>query len=311
MGIGACLVLTVAATAAEAQTHEQIDWCENKGNRFSLDLAIRGCTALIQSGRAPSDKDLAMALYNRGHAYLNKNDHDRAIADYTEAIRLDPKDGRVFNNRGFAYALKGEYDRAIADYNEAIRLNPKDAKAFNGRGLAYALNGEYDRAIADYNEAIRLNPKEAQIFNGRGNAYSNKKEYDLAIADFSEAIRIAPELPEFFVRRCWARAQAGRALAEALSDCDEALRLAPNHRDVALVALGLRGLVHLKYGMFDRAIADYDAALKHDAKDAELLYGRGVAKLKSGDKAGGAADMAAAKAINANIAEVYAAFGVK
>ena len=277
MGIGACLVLTVAATAAEAQTHEQIDWCENKGNRFSLDLAIRGCTALIQSGRAPSDKDLAMALYNRGHAYLNKNDHDRAIADYTEAIRLDPKDGRVFNNRGFAYALKGEYDRAIADYNEAIRLNPK----------------------------------EAQIFNGRGNAYSNKKEYDLAIADFSEAIRIAPELPEFFVRRCWARAQAGRALAEALSDCDEALRLAPNHRDVALVALGLRGLVHLKYGMFDRAIADYDAALKHDAKDAELLYGRGVAKLKSGDKAGGAADMAAAKAINANIAEVYAAFGVK
>ena len=58
-----------------------------------------------------------------------------------------------------AYADKQEYDRAIADYDEAIRLNPEVATAFNNRGNAYADKHLYDRAIADYDEAIRLNPR--------------------------------------------------------------------------------------------------------------------------------------------------------
>ena len=45
-------------------------------------------------------------------------------------------------------------------------------------------------------------------------------------------------------------------------------------------------------------------------KDANSLYGRGMAKLKSGDRAGGDADIAAAKAINPDIAEVYVGYGV-
>src|SRR6266403_339236 len=55
----------------------------------------------------------------------DKGDNDRAIADYNEAIRLDPKHARAFHHRGYAYSDKGDNDRAIADYNEAIRLNPK------------------------------------------------------------------------------------------------------------------------------------------------------------------------------------------
>ena len=47
-----------------------------------------------------------------------------------------------------------------------------------------------------------------------------------------------------------------------------------------------------------------------DPKDADSLYGRGLAKLKSGDKAGGEADIAAAKAIKPDIADVYAGYGV-
>jgi len=65
-----------------------------------------------------------------------KNDYDRAIADYSEAIRLDRNYAFAFNNRGLAYATKGDYDRAIPDYNEAIRLNAKFATAFCNRGKA-------------------------------------------------------------------------------------------------------------------------------------------------------------------------------
>ena len=59
--------------------------------------------------------------------YGKKPELDKMIADYTEVIRLIPKDERAYNNRGMAYAFKGECDKAIVDLTEAIRLNPKDA----------------------------------------------------------------------------------------------------------------------------------------------------------------------------------------
>jgi tetratricopeptide (TPR) repeat protein len=71
-----------------------------------------------------------------------KGNYDRAISDYTEAIRLKPNYAKAYYNRGNAYREKGDYDRAISDYNEAIRLNPKDANAYHSRGVAYYHKGE-------------------------------------------------------------------------------------------------------------------------------------------------------------------------
>jgi tetratricopeptide (TPR) repeat protein len=70
-------------------------------------------------------------------------------------------------------------------------------------------------------------------------------------------------------------------------------------------------LANLKSGNFDKAAADYDAALKLDPKLAASLYGRGIAKQKKGDIAGGEADLVAAKAIDPKIAETFAGYGVK
>jgi hypothetical protein len=61
---------------------------------------------------------------------------------------------------------------------------------------------------------------------------------------------------------------------------------------------------------FDAAVSDYDAALRLNPNLAAALYGRGVAKLKNEDGTG-AADIAAAKAIQADIAEEYARYGVQ
>jgi tetratricopeptide (TPR) repeat protein len=60
---------------------------------------------------------------------------------------------------GEEYFKNGEYVRAIADYDEAIRLDPKDVVAYNSCGLVNAAKGDYDRSIADFGRAIRLNPQ--------------------------------------------------------------------------------------------------------------------------------------------------------
>jgi tetratricopeptide (TPR) repeat protein len=68
--------------------------------------------------------------------------------------------------------------------------------------------------------------------------------------------------------------------------------------------------VQLKLGAYERAIADYSAAIAQNAKDADSFYGRGMAKLKSGDIDGGNADIAASRALRPDIANLYARYGV-
>ena len=96
---------------------------------------------------------------NRGITWYRRGDLDRAIADYDQAIRLDPKYEYAYANRGAAWATKGGLDRAMADFDPAVRLDPKDAEAYYNRGLAWKAKDDLDRAIADFDQAVRLGPK--------------------------------------------------------------------------------------------------------------------------------------------------------
>lgn len=69
---------------------------------------------------------------------------------------IAPNDDETYYNRGVAYDSKGEYDRAIADYSKAIELNPKYAEAYYNRGVDYYDKKEYDRAWEDVYKAQGL-----------------------------------------------------------------------------------------------------------------------------------------------------------
>ena len=153
------------------------------------DLSIAACTRVLDAG-GESPGNRAIAFSNRGVAYADEGDLDRAIDDYSEAIRLDPKSAHAYNGRGNAYARKGDIDGAIADYGEAIRVDPMYANAYNGRGNAYARKGDLDRAIAEYGEAIRVDPKYDTAYYNRGRA----RFYQGATADAEADLRQAAAL---------------------------------------------------------------------------------------------------------------------
>jgi tetratricopeptide (TPR) repeat protein len=215
----------------------------------------------------------------------------------------DDKLAEIYDRRGVAYRSQGDLNAAIKDYDQAIKLNSKFAQAYNNRGVAYDHKGDFDRALADFDQAIKLKPTAIAHFN-RGNAYLARSQYDHAIDDYNQAIKLKPDLAQAFDNRCWARAVVG-ILKPALADCNEALRLMPNNA----ATLESRAFVFLKMTNFDGAVSGYDAALALNPKLAGALYGRGVAKLKNED-ATGEADIAAAKALQADIAEEYARYGV-
>jgi lipoprotein NlpI len=147
------------ASRAAAQTQQQIDWCNNNGNAFSVDQRIGGCTALVESGRA-SVQNRAAGYSNRCWAYSDKGDADRALIDCNQAIRLDPKFALAYYNRGDAYRNKGDVGSAIADYNQAIQLDPKFFQTYLARGLLSLDAGELPKALADINQASALSPKD-------------------------------------------------------------------------------------------------------------------------------------------------------
>jgi tetratricopeptide (TPR) repeat protein len=75
--------------------------------------------------RSIKRSDVANAYRNRGYAYAEKGGHDRAIADYGQALRLDPDNAAVYYNRGNAHAAKGDLGKALIDFRIAARLIPE------------------------------------------------------------------------------------------------------------------------------------------------------------------------------------------
>jgi lipoprotein NlpI len=193
---------------------------------------IVACTQSIKSGKWKGHNQ-AVNYGNRGKAYLDKGDNDRAIADFNQAISIDPKNPVPFNNRGVAYRKKGDNDRAIADYNQAISLNPKDHDAYYNRGIAYRNKGDHDHAMSDYNKAISLNPKDPDFFNNRAFVYRVNGDFDHAISDYSEAIRLAPKNDVFYARRGRSYFYSGNQ-AKALADMNQATELDPTDANEAL-----------------------------------------------------------------------------
>jgi tetratricopeptide (TPR) repeat protein len=264
------------------------------------DVQIKNCTALIQ-GRE-TIKTRVIAYNNRGIAYFEQQDYEHAIADYDEAIRLDPAFGAAIYNRGNAYRAKGDNDRAIVDYNEALRIR-SDSRTYFNRGSAYRAKGENDRAIADYNEALRLDPNYAISYGNRGIAYAVQGDHDRAIADYNEAIRLNPKYANAYGNRGLAYAAKGD-LDRAIADYDEALRIRPGAIDT-----NNRGLAYAAKGDLDRAIADYDEAIRLDSRFALAYKNRGEAYRVQGDDDRAVADFGTAITLDPKYSGAYFARG--
>jgi len=167
---------------------------------------------------------LAPAYNNRGNAYARLGQLERALPDYSEAIRLDPYYGLAYSNRGIAYVNLGKFELAIQDLDEAIRLEPNLAKIYNNRGTAYTRLGQLERAVQDYDEAIRLDPQYALAYTNRGIDYSRLGQFQRAIENYDEAIRLDSENAQTYAVRALAYTFLNMD-TEAEQDFDSAVKL--------------------------------------------------------------------------------------
>jgi len=135
------VVLVAVAGAYACNKTDALDLMRKASIEQNVGLynaAVATLTKAIESGTLGKD-DLAIAYANRGTAYRDKKQYDRAIEDYTKAVELNPGDAIGYTGRGYAHIRKKQYSRAIEDYNKAIEVNPKNIISYYNKACAYSL----------------------------------------------------------------------------------------------------------------------------------------------------------------------------
>lgn len=210
----------------------------------------------------------------RGSLYLQQQNLEDAIKDFSEAIRLEPKNPELLVDRGIAYMQPGQ-DNALAmtDFQSAIALEPANPNYHYLLGLAFAANEDYEKAIEAFTIALQLQSDHVESMVSRGDARRSAKDFTGALFDYSAALSVNPNSADLLVRRGIAHTGL-KANSLALADFAQALRLDPKAQDVYLHRGNLR-LWNLRD--LSGAIRDYNLGLKQNPNCASCFLGRGQA----------------------------------
>ncbi len=103
-----------------------------------------------------------------GKAWARRQEYDKAMRYYNEAVRRYPSCPGCYNQRGIGWLQKHNPENALHDLNQAVNLDPHYAGAFYNRALAYIQQQDHRQALADLNYVLDLNPDHAKSYYWRG-----------------------------------------------------------------------------------------------------------------------------------------------
>jgi tetratricopeptide (TPR) repeat protein len=256
-----------------------------------LAVALLVLVAAPPLGAAPTRAPRpAQALLEAGNKKHEARDYDGAIADYTAAIALAPREAALYFNRGIARRDTGrDVEGALADFTKTLELNPKNPAACHFRGFLRFNQGDVDGALADYDRSIELDPKNAVVYLNRGHARYARGDLKGTLADFDQALALDPKFTRAYYNRGTTRAATGD-LEGALADYEKALELSPEF----VMAYYGRGVVRRDQGDLERARGDFDRAVDLNPKFVNGFVARGFIHGMQGNWMKASADFEAA-----------------
>jgi len=245
--------------------------------------------ALADFNRAVANNpDDVVGLISRANVYADKRDWQNAFRDYDAAIQKKPE-ATAYNNRGAAYLNKGDLDRALEDFNRALDAAAKHeqipAAFYYNRALAYHLKGDLDSAMSDYTGTIRRDNDYAYAFRNRGAIYVGKGDFALAVGDFTRATQINPKDAEsqYFLGLANLKLENWQKAVDALG---KALQL----DDKQAAAQSALGQAYAKLGKYDDAKVALNRAIVLDPVSPDTYFQRGRVWQAQGDLARAQAD---------------------
>ncbi len=155
-----------------------------------------------------------------------------ALAEYTHALQIDPKNAPAFAGRGLVYQINHQYDLALADYTSALELKPDDMEVLARRADIYSTQGDYKHSIADYDRVNAAQPDDSVTEFERYYVLTHLSDNKRALEAINKLITDDPKNLTFLQ----ARAEfyfAQKDYAHALEDAKKAQQMAPESKDAA------------------------------------------------------------------------------
>ncbi len=289
--------LSVNVTASSASSTENTNYA-----------TIEACTKAIER-----NQDDAQAYFHRGKLHFAKYESDMAIADYSDAIRIDGKFAAAYAGRGQArqagMTSKFEAQDALSDLDKAIELDSSIAMAYAARGWAKAKLERPEDAMEDFSKAIDLDANLASAYAGRGarerelgTAHGNRTDDQVqaSLDDFAKAINLDPRYSGAYASRGILRARL-RQFDHALEDFNKAIDINPK----SAIAYMDRGVLQTELRQFDKASTDLDKAIELKPKFARAYMNRGVLERRKGQVEDASADFDKAIELEPEYAPAY------
>lgn len=254
----------------------------NRGGAYEMlgdkENALHDFDKSIELGKASHHPKLANLYFNRGTLFCDTKQWDKALADLTEAIRLDPNMSDGYVNLNLVYKHFQQYDKAYDACDKAVKADPKNVFAYSGRATSEFDLARFEDAIKDANRALELKPDFADAYEIRGAALLNLREFEKSAADGEKAISLKPDCAQAYYYGGAAEFQLGQ-YEKAAQNFTRAIELDAWHRTYSYY---LRGMCYEQLGKKALASADIDKAKELGWSDHDPMFGPGYSVDASG-----------------------------
>jgi tetratricopeptide (TPR) repeat protein len=170
--------------------------------------------------------------YNLGLAYLNTKQNELALAQLSEAKRLNPSEATVYNNLALAQAALGDLNGAITNSKEALVLDPSTIEAHNNLGAFLYQQGEFAAAKNEFAVVVARDPQSASARFNLGRTFASMHDYPQAIREFETLLALMPEDLEARYELSLSYAATSQK-EKAMDQFNRASRLDPNPAHVS------------------------------------------------------------------------------
>ena len=224
----------------------------------------------------------------RGSAYQSAKKYDEAIADYTAALSLDPKNVPVLLMRAYAHLDKRRFmSKRRRTFLPQKTIAPATLGIREARSIIATRRADWPNVVGATTKALAPDPKNKWALQKRSWAYVQKKDYAAAERIWQRSRSIDPTNDAVTATRA-AIADRKGDLQTALAGYSKALERNPGDT----FARYQRGMLLYRDWKYDEAIRDYSEILRNDPKNAEVLGSRALAYVYKGDYAAAEADTA-------------------
>jgi len=241
------------------------------------------------AGLAARKPASASDFVDRGNIYLDAGKSDLAIADFSEAHRLDPTNVWALADRGLSYVWKRDFPSAEKDFNAAEAIDPKNSVILRGRGLMAELKGDFPAAAEVFTKALQSEPGNEFALVHRALAFAGDGNFDSALNDLNSVIDRDPGNAGALAQRGWLSIQK-QDLAAAEKDIAAALAIDPANPQ----ALNAKASLASARGDKKGQITALSAAISSSSNDPGALIRRAQAYHSAGQDDAALSDVDAA-----------------